>query len=61
MPSSTSRTGPGSFPWPNSRGTGNRQKARLLLQTAVEDYPEDAHCDEARQRLQALGGPVEKQ
>jgi len=38
---------------------GNRQKARLLLQTAVEDYPEDAHCDEARQGLQALGGPVE--
>jgi tetratricopeptide (TPR) repeat protein len=38
---------------------GNRQKARLLLQTAVEDYPEDAHHAEASRRLQALGGPVE--
>ncbi len=38
---------------------GNREKARLLLQTAVEDYPEDAYRDEARRRLQALGGPVE--
>ncbi|MFO8013556.1 MAG: PKD domain-containing protein [Phycisphaerae bacterium] len=38
---------------------GNREKARLLLQTAVEDYPEDAHHAEARRRLQALGGPVE--
>jgi len=37
---------------------GDRTKARLLLQTAVEDYPEDARCDEARQRLQGLGGPV---
>jgi len=37
---------------------GDRQKARLMLQTAVEDYPEDAHRDEARRRLQALGGPV---
>lgn len=37
---------------------GDREKARLMLQTAVEDYPEDAHRDEARRRLQALGGPV---
>jgi len=39
--------------------SGDGQKARLLLETAVEDYPEDPHRDQARQRLQALGGPVE--
>ncbi len=38
---------------------GDRRKARLTLQTAVEDYPEDPARDEARRRLQALGGPVE--
>jgi len=38
---------------------GDRQKARALLQMAVEDYPEDAYHDAARKRLQALGGPVE--
>jgi len=38
---------------------GNRRKARLMLQAAVEDYPEDPSRDEARQRLRALGGPVE--
>jgi len=38
---------------------GDRQKARLMLQTAVEDYPEDPNRAKARRRLQALGGPVE--
>ena len=38
---------------------GNRRKARLLLQAAVEDYPEDAYRPAARRRLQSLGGPVE--
>jgi len=33
-------------------------KARLLLQTAVEDYPEDPQQSAARLRLQALGGPL---
>ncbi len=33
-------------------------KARLLLQTAVEDYPEDPDQDKARERLKALGGPI---
>jgi len=37
---------------------GQTDKARLLLQTAVEDYPEDPEQDAARARLQALGGPV---
>ena len=40
---------------------GNRRKARLLLQTAVEDYPEDPYRDAARRRLLSLGGPVEGQ
>lgn len=35
-------------------------KARLLLQTAVEDYPEDAYQAEARKRLDVLGGPVKE-
>lgn len=39
---------------------GQTEKARLLLQTAVEDYPEDPQREAARLRLQALGGPVEK-
>jgi len=38
---------------------GDRTKARLLLETAVEDYPEDPYRDAARTRLKALGGPVE--
>jgi len=37
---------------------GDPEKARLLLQTAVDDYPEDPYREEARRRLQALGGPV---
>ena len=37
---------------------GQTDKARLLLQTAVEDYPEDSHQNAARVRLKALGGPV---
>jgi len=37
---------------------GRTDKARLLLQTAVEDYPEDPGQNAARARLQALGGPV---
>lgn len=37
---------------------GETDKARLLLQTAVEDYPEDPARDEARKRLDALGGAV---
>jgi tetratricopeptide (TPR) repeat protein len=37
---------------------GHRDQARLLLQTAVEDYPEDPYRDEARNRLAALGGPI---
>lgn len=40
---------------------GEPDKARLLLQTAVEDYPEDPLRDDARKRLQALGGPVKTQ
>ena len=37
---------------------GEKDQARLLLQTAVEDYPEDAHREEARQKLMVLGGPL---
>ena len=37
---------------------GEKDKARLLLQTAVEDYPEDTGQAEARKRLIALGGPI---
>jgi tetratricopeptide (TPR) repeat protein len=36
---------------------GRTDQARLLLQTAVEDYPEDPLQDAARKRLKALGGP----
>lgn len=35
---------------------GRMDQARRLLQTAVEDYPEDPHQDDARQRLKTLGG-----
>jgi len=37
---------------------GHRDQARLLLQTAVEDYPEDPYRDEARMRLRLMGGPL---
>jgi tetratricopeptide (TPR) repeat protein len=37
---------------------GQTDKARLLLQTAVEDYPEDPLQDAARKRLKTLGGPL---
>ena len=37
---------------------GQTDKARLLLQTAVEDYPEDPQQSAARLRLQSLGGPL---
>jgi tetratricopeptide (TPR) repeat protein len=37
---------------------GQPDKARLLLQTAVEDYPEDPDQAKARTRLLALGGPI---
>jgi tetratricopeptide (TPR) repeat protein len=37
---------------------GKTNEARLLLQTAVEDYPEDPLQDAARKRLKALGGPL---
>ncbi len=37
---------------------GQRDRARLMLQTAVEDYPEDPHREEARAKLTALGGPL---
>jgi len=37
---------------------GQPDKARMLLQTAVEDYPEDPDQPKARQRLQTLGGPI---
>jgi TolA-binding protein len=37
---------------------GRPDKARLLLQTAVEDYPEDPYQPKARERLKALGGPL---
>ncbi|HUU11112.1 MAG TPA: PKD domain-containing protein [Phycisphaerae bacterium] len=40
---------------------GEPDKGRLLLRTAVEDYPEDPLRDDARKRLQALGGPVKTQ
>ena len=38
---------------------GDKEKARLLLQTAVDDYPEDPDQAKARTRLMALGGPVQ--
>jgi tetratricopeptide (TPR) repeat protein len=38
---------------------GDKTKARLLLQTAVDDYPEDPDQAKARTRLMALGGPVQ--
>jgi len=37
---------------------GQTDKARLLLQTASDDYPEDPDQAKARTRLMALGGPV---
>jgi tetratricopeptide (TPR) repeat protein len=37
---------------------GEKDKARLLLQTAVEDYPEDPLQDQAREKLKNLGGPI---
>jgi TolA-binding protein len=37
---------------------GDKDKARLLLQSAVDDYPEDPDQAKARSRLMALGGPV---
>jgi tetratricopeptide (TPR) repeat protein len=37
---------------------GDKDKARLLLQTAADDYPEDPDQAKARTRLMALGGPV---
>jgi TolA-binding protein len=37
---------------------GQPDKARLLLQTVAEDYPEDPDQPKARQRLQTLGGPI---
>jgi tetratricopeptide (TPR) repeat protein len=37
---------------------GQPDKARLLLQTAAEDYPEDPDQPKARGRLQTLGGPI---
>jgi tetratricopeptide (TPR) repeat protein len=37
---------------------GDKDKARLLLQTAAEDYPEDPDQSKARQRLTTLGGPL---
>jgi len=36
---------------------GRDDQARRLLQTAVEDYPEDAYTPEALHRLRTLGGP----
>lgn len=36
---------------------GRTDRARLMLQTVVEDYPEDPKRDEARAKLAALGGP----
>ena len=38
---------------------GRKEQARLLLQTAVEDYPEDAYRQEAKNKLDVLGGPVD--
>ena len=38
---------------------GDKDKARLLLQTAADDYPEDPDQAKARTRLMALGGPVQ--
>ena len=35
---------------------GNRDKAKLLLQSAVEDYPEDPNQAEARKQMMALEG-----
>ena len=37
---------------------GDTDKARLLLQSAAEDYPEDPQQDAAKKRLAALGGPL---
>jgi tetratricopeptide (TPR) repeat protein len=37
---------------------GDKEKARLLLQTAADDYPEDPDQAKARTRLMALGGPL---
>jgi hypothetical protein len=37
---------------------GDKDKARLLLQSAADDYPEDPDQAKARSRLMALGGPV---
>jgi tetratricopeptide (TPR) repeat protein len=37
---------------------GDPDKARLLLQSAVEDYPEDPEQGAAKKRLAALGGPL---
>jgi len=37
---------------------GETDKARLLLQSAVEDYPEDPQQDAAKKRLAALGGTL---
>ena len=37
---------------------GDKEKARLLLQSAAEDYPEDPDQAKARSRLMVLGGPV---
>ena len=38
---------------------GDKDKARLLLQAAVDDYPEDPDQAKARSRLMVLGGPVQ--
>jgi PKD repeat protein len=38
---------------------GQTDKARLLLQTASDDYPEDPDQAKARTRLMALGGPLQ--
>jgi len=34
---------------------GSRDQARRLLETAVEDYPEDPSREEALQRLRTIG------
>lgn len=39
---------------------GSRDQARRLLETAVEDYPEDPSREEARNRLKVLGGGTEE-
>lgn len=38
---------------------GETDKARLLLQTAAEDYPEDPQQGAAKKRLAELGGPID--